>query len=500
MKYAKSIIAMSLALALSVNTSAEAKPKETFEPTWESLTKYEVPEWWQNTKFGIYFHWGPYSVPGYQEWYSHWMYLPDSWNKKITQFHNLVFGGAEKFGYKDFVPMFTGEKFDADEWAKLFKDAGAQFAGPCAEHAEGFAMWDSDRTRWNSVDMGPGIDVVGEMQKAVKKQGMKYIITYHRQWLYAWFPTWDTKYDTGDPQYADLYGPKVPKGSFDIGGIRNFVADELAIEEFSKEWYDRLDELMKKYDPDIIWFDNKVSIIDPKYRLKFLSDFYNDGIKRGKEVVCTYKFSDFKEGSAVLDLERARMSEKKDFNWLTDDSMDWDAWCYNINPNLKSTNRLLDFLVDVVSKNGAVLLNVTPTPKGVIPRAVEQRLREMGAWLKINGEAIYDTRPWVIYGEGPQEVIEGHLAEHKTKDAVAEDIRFTVNGKQLYATALGKPDSGKLTIKSLSTKAGYLKEPVTKVKMLGCKEKIAFKQTAAGLEVTFPEELPCDHAFVFKIN
>ena len=498
MKEFKKIFTLAVAATAITFANAEAKQKEPFEPNWESLTKYKVPEWWQNSKFGIYFHWGPYSVPGYKEWYSHWMYMPKM--KKFKQFHDLVFGGIEKFGYKDFIPMFTGEKFDADEWAKLFKDAGAQFAGPCAEHAEGFAMWDSDRTRWNSVDMGPGIDVVAEMQKAVKKQGMKYIITYHRQWLWAWFPTWNKNVDAGDPQYADLYGPYAPEGSFDVGGVRNYVADELASEEFSKEWYDRLKELMDKYDPDIIWFDNKVSIIDPKYRKQFLADFYNDGIKRNKEVVCTYKFKDFKEGSAILDLERARMSEKKDFNWLTDDSMDWDAWCYNINPNLKSTNRLLDFLVDVVSKNGAVLLNVTPTPTGVIPRAVEQRLREMGAWLKINGEAIYDTRPWVIYGEGPQEVIEGHLAEHKTKDAVAEDIRFTMNGKQLYATTLGWAESGKWIIKSLAKGEKYLKEPIEKVSMLGTKEKIRWEQTAEGLVVYTPNKKPCNHAFVLKIN
>ncbi len=498
MKGIKKLFATALAATALVCGSAEAKPKEMFEPTWESLTKYEVPEWWQNSKFGIYFHWGPYSVPGYKEWYSHWMYMPEM--KKFKQFHDLVFGGVEKFGYKDFIPMFTGEKFDANEWAKLFKDAGAQFAGPCAEHAEGFAMWDSDRTRWNSVNMGPGIDVVGEMQKAVKKQGMKYIITYHRQWLWAWFPTWNKDVDAGDPQYADFYGPYAPKGTFNVGGVANYVADELATEEFSKEWYDRLAELMDKYDPDIIWFDNKVSVIDPKYRKQFLADFYNDGIKRKKEVVCTYKFKDFKEGSAILDLERARMSEKKDFNWLTDDSMDWDAWCYNINPNLKSTNRLLDFLVDVVSKNGAVLLNVTPTPTGVIPRAVEQRLREMGAWLKINGEAIYDTRPWVIYGEGPQEVIEGHLAEHKTKDAVAEDIRFTVNGKQLYATTLGWAENGKWVIKSLAKGEKYLKEPIEKVSMLGTKEKLRWEQTSEGLVVYTPSKKPCDHAFVLKIN
>ncbi len=476
--------------------SVEAKPQQTkFKPEWESLVQYQVPEWWRNTKFGIYFHWGPYTVPAYEtEWYSHWMYKE---NTKFQKYHEQVFDKIEKFGYKDFIPMFRGEKFDADEWAKLFKEAGAQFAGPCAEHADGFAMWDSALTEWDSKDMGPKVDVVGEMQRAVKKQGMKFLITYHRHWLYAWYPTWDETVDAGDPKYAGLYGPKVPNGSFKMGE-REFNASIMAGDDFNKEWLARLDELMTKYDPDIIWFDNKMNIIEDKYRMQFLADYYNMGIDRKKEVVCTYKFGDMKKGSAVLDLERARMSEKMDFPWLTDDSIDWGAWCDVQNPEYKSTNRLLDFLIDVVAKNGAVLLSVTPNSRGVMPMGVQERLREMGAWLKINGEAIYDTRPWTIYGEGPQKIVEGHLSERKNAEAVAQDIRFTVRGKQLYATALDWAD--KITIKTLKTGNQYLKEPITKVSMLGSKEKLTFKQTAEGLVVTFPKVKPCDHAFVLKIN
>ncbi|MFI3289492.1 MAG: alpha-L-fucosidase [Rikenellaceae bacterium] len=488
---------LSLILLLSL-FAVEAKKPEKFEPTWESLKSYEVPEWWKNSKFGIYFHWGPYTVPAFDtEWYSHWMYLD---KMKHAQYHKMVYGTTDKFGYKDFIPLFKGEKFDADEWAKLFKEAGAQFAGPCAEHADGFAMWDSDLTEWDSYDMGPNVDVVAEMQRAIKKQGMKYIITYHRQWLYAWFPTWNKDTDAGDPAYAGLYGPYVKDGMFNIEGVRNHIADHTAEDAFNKEWYDRLIELINKYDPDLVWFDNKLSIIDEKYRRQFLADYYNKGIERGKEVVCTYKFQDMMEGTAVLDLERARMSEKKDFNWLTDDSIDWGAWCDVQNPDYKTTNRLLDFLIDVVSKNGAVLLSVTPNASGVMPHGVQQRLREMGAWLKLNGEAIYDTRPWVIYGEGPQEIVEGHLKEHLTADAVAEDIRFTTNGDQLYATALDWPESGKLVIKSLAMTQNYLQEPVKKVSMLGSKEKLEWRQTAHGLEVTFPSVKPCEHAFVLKIN
>ncbi|MFR9650827.1 MAG: alpha-L-fucosidase [Rikenellaceae bacterium] len=496
MKSVKLLLLSLILLAFSIEF-AEAKKSEPYQADWESLKQYEVPEWYRDCKFGIYFHWGPYSVPAFKtEWYSLWMYRE---NHVISKYHEMVYGGTKKFGYKDFIPMFKGEKFNADEWAKLFKDAGAQFAGPCAEHADGFAMWDSKVAEWNAKNMGPERDVVGEMQRAVKKQGMKYMVSFHRHWLYAWYPTYDKSVDAGDPKYSGLYGPYAPEGSF-VMGQRGFNAELMAPDSFGKDWLDRLHELMYDYDPDIIWFDNRMNLIDEKYRKQFLTDYYNKGIERGKEVVCTYKFNDLVEGTAVLDLERARMSELKEFTWLTDDSVDWGAWCNVSTPRYKDTNRLLDFLIDVVSKNGAVLLNVTPTANGVIPFEVEKRLREMGAWLKLNGEAIYDTRPWVIYGEGPQKIKEGHLSEHKNADATAEDIRFTVNGKQLYATILDWADSGKVVIRSLSTKEKHLTEPVTKVSMIGSKEKLRWEQTAEGLVVYLPNEKPCDHAFVLKIN
>ncbi|MDC0584171.1 alpha-L-fucosidase [Bacteroidales bacterium] len=475
------------------STTSKTTTAPTYTADWESLTKYEVPEWYKDMKFGIYFHWGPYSVPAHEtEWYSIRMYQKDS---PIRKHHEETYGTLDKFGYKDFIPMFTAEKFNADEWVDLFVNAGAQFAGPVAEHADGFAMWDSELTEWDAVDMGPKRDVVGEMEKAVKARGLKFITTYHRHWLYAWYPTWDKSTDAGDPKYAGLYGPYVPENSFVMatGDYPNPPK-----EPFHQEWLDRLNELMDKYEPDIIWFDNKMDIIEEKYRQQFLANYYNKGQEWGKDVVCTYKFTDMAEGSAVLDLERSRMSEKKDFTWLTDDSIDWAAWCDISEPQYKTVNRLIDFLIDVVSKNGAVLLNITPRADGTIPEGVQKRLLAMGDWFKINGEAIYNTRTFTIYGEGPQEITEGHLSEDKNPEAVAEDIRFTVKDDALYAIIMDWPKDNKTVIRSLKKDNDVYTKQINSVFLLGHGD-VNFSQTENGLEIELPSEKPCEHAFSFKI-
>ncbi|MDO6492679.1 MULTISPECIES: alpha-L-fucosidase [unclassified Cellulophaga] len=493
----KKIILLSayLVLLLMGCTSQKIKtelPKTTHKYTadWESLQKYKVPEWYKDLKFGIYFHWGPYTVPAYMnEWYSRWMYVD---GHPINKYHKKTYGSLDAFGYKDFIPMFKAEKFNADAWADLFVNAGAQFAGPIAEHADGFAMWDSKLTTWDAKDKGPKIDVVGAMEKAIKTRGLKFITTYHRHWLYAWYPTWDKNTDAYTTNFSGLYGPKVPKGTFVMA---NKPTNPLPDNDFNKEWLNRLTELTTKYDPDIVWFDNKMDIIDEDYRKQFLANFYNQGLKNNKEVVVTYKFKDLAVGSAVLDLERSRMSDKKDFTWLTDDSIDWKSWSNVQNPNYKTTNRLVDFLVDVVSKNGAVLLNITPTAEGEIPAEVKERLLQMGVWLKVNGEAIYGTRTWDIYGEGPAEVVEGHLSEHKNKDNTEKDIRFTTKDDVLYATVLDWPKD-EVVIKSLSNKNQKIKQ----IQLLGSTEDISWEQTAMGLVIQPLKNKVGNYAFVYKIE
>jgi alpha-L-fucosidase len=458
------------------------------------LKKHKTPEWFLDAKFGIYCHWGPYSVPAYKtEWYSHYMYVE---GHPIRKYHEETYGPLNKFGYKDFIPMFTAEKFNADEWAELFKKAGAKFAGPVSEHADGFAMWDSKITKWNAAQMGPKRDVVGELAQAIRKQDMKFIATFHHQWKFAWYSTWDENTDASNPEYEDLYGPKVPgPDAFEFPeNVIKYRPDE----KFVDFWYDKIIEVIDNYQPDLIYFDNKLVVIPEEKRMQFLSYYYNNAAERNQEVVCTYKFKEMAKGAAVLDLERARMTEKTDFPWLTDDSIDWGSWCNVVNPDYKSTNRLIDFLVDVVSKNGGVLLNVTPTAQGEIPEPVKKRLLEMGGWLQTNGEAIYGTRPWKVYGEGPAEVIEGHLSERQNAGNTEEDIRFTTKDGNLFAIVLDTPTKD-VAIRSLGKKAGLCKKEIKNIEMLGCTEQIKWEINDEFLRINLPKEKPCDYAVVFKI-
>lgn len=475
------------------NPRKEAKPENKYQPDWESLVQHQTPEWFMDAKFGIYCHWGPYSVPAYKtEWYSHYMYTD---GHPIKKYHEETYGPLSEFGYKDFIPMFTAEKFNADEWAALFKRAGAKFAGPVTEHADGFAMWDSKLTKWNAAQMGPKRDVAGEMAVAVRKQDMKFVATFHHHWKYAWYSTWDEKTDASNPEYADLYGPKVSPDAFEMAvESQNFFPDQ----KFNDEWLAKINEVVEKYKPDLLYFDNKMTIIQENIRKEMVANYYNQADRLNQEVVLTYKAKDLAVGSGVLDLERSRMKEKKEFPWLTDDSIDWGSWCNVSEPDYKSTNRLIDFLVDVVSKNGCVLLNVTPTAQGEIPEPVKQRLIEMGDWLQINGEAIYGTRPWKVYGEGPAEVVEGHLSEQQNPDNTEKDIRFTTKDGNLYVMILDVPKED-IIVRSLGKKAGLCEKEIKNIEILGSNEKITWETTRDYLKITLPKEKTCNHCIVFKV-
>ena len=482
------------------STAPETEEVKHFEPTWESLQQYECPTWFQDAKFGIYTHWGVYSVPkaaGHSDWYGHNMY--HSWHRNY-QFHLDNYGKQDEFGYKDFIPMFTADKFDADEWADLFVEAGARFAGPAGEHADGFSMWDSKVNPWNAVDMGPKRDVVAELEKAIRKRGLKYVVSLHHSWLWGWYPTWMEGTDCfNDPEEGSLYGEKLPSSAWKVDGTKGFyTVDPMPSENFDRVWLEKVKEVVDNYNPDLLWFDNRVKILSESVRQEMMAYAYNHAAEKKQEFVLTFKRPDFPLGTGTVDLERSRMPETYPEPWLTDNSISSDSWSWTSDLECYSTDRLIDDLVDIVSKNGCLLLNVAPHPDGFIPEDQQQRLREMGKWLKLNGEAIYKSRPWLIYGEGPTETLTGHLADQKFDGFSDDDIRFTQRDGQLYAIALGWPESGVLSIKSLS-KTLY-NEKITKIELMGYNGALNWSQNKGALEIKLPQKKPCEHAFVFKIS
>lgn len=404
---------------------------QKYESNWQSLRQIQTPQWLQEGKFGIYTHWGPYAVHAYGSnttWYSFSMYA-DAEGEARQHFEKTFGKLTPEYGYKDLIPKFTADKFDADEWAELFKKSGARFAGPVAEHHDGFAMWDTKYSEWNAAKMGPKRDVVAELEKAIKKRDMKFVTAFHHAANWFFFPVSDKQYDTGDPKNSGLYGqPHAP------GAKRN--------QAFIDEWYGKIIEVIDNYSPDFIWFDFALDDIPEGYVKDFLAYYYNHATKAGKEVVVTYKGHDIIPGAGVRDLELGQEPGITYNDWITDSSVDdRGAWGWANDLTFKTPDRLIDNLIDRVSKNGYLLLNVGPKPDGTIPEGAKKVLLEMGAWLETNGDAIYGTTPWFVAGEGSTNLGEASAIGFNESDVIytREDIRFTVKADTLYATFLAWP-------------------------------------------------------------
>lgn len=484
----------------------------SFQPDWRSLREHTTPQWFRDAKFGIYTHWGIYSVPALgpnTSWYGHNMYrqgtVLTSGRRETNQYndHIAAYGPASKFGYKDFIPQFTAEKFDADEWAEMFQNAGARFAGPVGEHHDGFSMWPTKTSRWNAAEMGPKRDVVGLLEKAIKGRGMKYMIAMHHAEHWWFFPHWLKGHDVSDPAFVDFYGElhsqhlQIDPTTWDRDV--EWDAMDRPSKAFLEKWKARLHEVVENYSPDYIWFDFGLKRVHEQYKQDFLAYYYNKARDWNREVVVTYKWSDLPPGTATVDIELGRMSGQTYFDWITDTTVDdGQAWGYMKGANYKTPTELLQYLIDNVSKNGYMLLNVGPKADGTIPEEAQAILAEMGRWLHLNGEAIYDTAPWYLFGEGPTNFkVEGAFGDLTEKHHfTGEDFRFTTKANVLYAISMGWP-AREFTIKSV--KALYPGE-VEKVELLGHKGPLKFRQTPGGLQIERPETAPCDHAQVFRIT
>lgn len=455
-----------------------------YQLTWESLQKHPVPQWFADAKFGIYAHWGVYSVPAFDnEWYPHNMYIEDS---KVYKHHVSTYGDPSKFGYKDFIPLFRAEKFDADQWADLYVRAGAKFAGPVAEHHDGFSMWGSEINRWNAADMGPRRDIVGELIAALRKRNLKVIASFHHAHNFQGYYTEKEGWDTADPQYGDLYG--------------KFKDPRLALER----WLAKIGEVIDKYQPDQIWFDFGLGKIPDEYKRKMAVYYYNQEAAWGKDVIITRKHEDLPEGVGVLDIERAKMEKPASFLWQTDDSIAVNTWCYTNQIQLKTAEELIHELIDIVSKNGILLLNICPKEDGTIPADQQKLLLEIGDWLKVNGEALYGSRPWEIHGEGPNLFDPGRSFGEKEREQVrftGQDVRFTTKNDAFYVICLGWPMQ-ELSLESLQiTDRG----PEAKVTMLGYSGSLNYRMDL-GRELTIqipdlqPAQRPCKYAYVLKLE
>lgn len=466
----------------NIDSSASPAGTETFQPDWENISEhYTVPEWFRDAKFGIFIHWGPYSVPAFSnEWYPREMYIKDSW---VFNHHKETYGDHTEFGYKDFIPMFKAENFNADEWAELFAAAGARYVVPVAEHHDGFAMYDSEVNEWNAVNMGPKRDILQEIKKAVTKKGLVFGLSSHKL-ENSWFFNGGMKYpsDVQDSTIA-LYGQR--------------VNDQAYTEEIAREWLMHSYELVDKYQPQVFWFDWTVnnSVVMPYFN-RFLAYYYNSALDWNKGVVVNAK-QGYPTDVLVWDMERGKSDKMMIFPWQTDTSVGKRSWSYIENEENKTPQQIIHDFIDIVSKNGNLLLNIGPKADGTITEEQKNVLLEIGRWLKVNGEAIYDTRCWKKFGEGSTEGTKGTFSDHIATDFTAEDIRFTTKGNDFYAITLGWGDE--LKIRSLSEEiTGSSK--LLEVTLLGSAEEIEWKQEKDGLCIKFPETRPCNHAYAFRLR
>lgn len=477
----------------------EVIAKGPYRADWNSLSAYRVPEWYKDAKFGIFIHWGIYSVPAFgNEWYSRNMYIQGS---PEFEHHRKTYGDQKDFGYKDFIPLFKAERFEPKEWAELFKKAGARYVVPVAEHHDGFQMYDSEISRWNAAGMGPKRNVLGELSEEFNRRGMVNGASTHR--IEHWFFMGHGKEFESDitdaEQEGDFYWPAMPeRDHYDL------FSEPAPSKEFLEDWMIRTCELIDRYRIKILYFDWWIQHQSAKpYLQKIAAYYYNRAAEWGEEVVICYKHDAFMFGTALVDIERGQFADIQPFYWQTDTAIAKNSWCYTENNDFKKAKDILCDLVDIVSKNGNLLLNVGPKADGTISDEDKAVLLEIGEWMEKNGEAIYGSRPWRIAAEGPTKVAEGQFTDGKDKVFTAEDFRFTVKGDSLYAICLHYPEDGRVTIKALGEQdASHLPKfhgIIKRIEILGFEEQPVWNRDGEGLHIE-TGTVNSDKPVVFKVT
>ncbi|MEM9418961.1 MAG: alpha-L-fucosidase [Planctomycetota bacterium] len=483
-----------------------------FEPTFDSLQQYTCPDWFRDAKFGIWAHWGPQGVPMQGDWYARNMYFP---GHETNKFHTETYGHPSEFGYKDIIPLWTCENFDAQALVRKYKAAGAKYFVSMGVHHDNFDLWNSNHHRWNAVNFGPKRDIVGEFRDATRGEGLRFGVTEHLERAYSWMntnknadpdgPMAGVPYDGHDPDYRDLYFP--PHDDMNRQYPRNPPA------WWTQQWLDRINDLVDQYDPDLLYTDGAIPF--GEVGRSMLAHFYNKNIvRRGGQLEAVYNLKsyhntkkagpkpefgqafgghgEYVEGIGVLDLERGGIDDISAEPWQTDTCI--GGWYYKQGLTYKSPQLIIHMLADIVSKNGNLLLNFPGRTDGTLDEQEHAILDELADWFAINSEAIHGTRPWHTYAQG-QKFPTGDFTEPEQSPLGDGDYRFVTKGENtLYAIAMGWPAQGVFHLTALQD------ERVANVELLGCDSVIDWTQDNSGVKIIAPDTKPCGLAYSIKLS
>lgn len=468
-----------------------------YQPTWDSLRQYQTPDWYRDAKFGIWSHWGPQAVPMYGDWYARQMYIQGS---DQYRYHVRRYGHPSQVGWKDVIQLWKAEKFDPDGLMDLFVRAGAKYFVAQAAHHDNFHNWNSTHHRWNSVKMGPQKDIIALWQAAAQKQGLPFGFSEHMGATFTWYkptkgadktgPYAGVPYDGNDPDYADLY-------------LQNRDAPDLNEHTWytdnpgwMERWYSFAKELVDRYHPDLLYSDGGVPF--GQYGQDIIAHLYNTSAKlHGGTNQAVYNQKDRRVevySIGVLDIERSQLPGILPHVWQTDTSV--GDWFYNVRDVYKTPKQVAEMLVDIVSKNGNLLLNIPQRPDGTLDDECSYLLKSLARWFEANAEGIYGTRPWKVFGEGPSSVIIEGFKEEAVPWTV-EDFRFTQKDGSVYVFQMKWPEGGKTVVRSLAL--GSV-PAVQSVVVLGSAAPVKFEQTTRGLAIDLPEQKPSEYAQCYRVS
>jgi alpha-L-fucosidase len=506
--------------------------KGPFNPTWESLENYKTPDWYRNAKFGMWAHWGPQCQPEHGDWYARGMYEEGSHH---YLYHLKKYGHPSKFGFKDVIHEWKADKWDPEELVSLYKSVGAQYFMAMANHHDNLDLWNSKyQKHWNATKVGPKKDLIGGWAKAARNNGLPFGVSVHASHAWMWYEPaqladkkgelagvpYDgklTKADGKGKWWEGLDPQELYAQNHDLSKAYNWEWKEGVITTPSKDYcskfYNRTIDLINKYNPDVVYFDDSQLPLWPvsDVGLRIVAHLYNKSIKEHGELraVVNGKILDENQRKAMVwDIERGQANDIQPLPWQTDTCIgDWhyNRDVYNDN-RYKTPKTVIQTMIDIVSKNGNLMLNIPVRGDGSIDEKERKIVEGIGAWMKVNSESIYGTRPWKIFGEGPAQQKTAKLDgpgfnEGKGKAFTHEDIRFVTKGDVLYATAMGWPEDGKLVIKSLKKNSEHFPKEIQKIEWLPTKQSLTFERNENGLIVSLPGKTSDDlnYANVIKI-